>query len=66
MFRATYTSENQSVVEDMITAQRNGLSVLLHESINNDLRDHTEGARWLGEPVALDLEWLATNQDQVN
>ena len=47
----------------MITSQRSGLRVLLHESINNDLRDHTEGARWLGEPVALDLEWLATNQD---
>jgi len=63
MFRATYTSDNQSEVESMITAHRSGLSVLLHESINNDVRDHTEGARWLGEPVALDLEWLATNQD---
>jgi aromatic ring-cleaving dioxygenase len=63
MFQATYTSDNQAEVESMMTSQRSGLRVLLHESINNDLRDHTEGARWLGEPVALDLEWLATNQD---
>jgi aromatic ring-cleaving dioxygenase len=31
---------------------------LLHEDINDDVRDHTEGARWLGEPLQLDLVWL--------
>ena len=31
------------------------MSILLHESINDDLRDHTDGARWLGEPLELNL-----------
>lgn len=61
MFQAIYNSDNQSIVESMLSDQRNNLTVLLHENTNNDIRDHTEGARWLGTPLTLDLEWLANN-----
>lgn len=58
MFQAVYDSSNQDVVENLLVDMRGGLSVLLHESVNDDVRDHTEGARWLGEQLQLDLVWL--------
>jgi DOPA 4,5-dioxygenase len=35
--------------------QRHGLTVLVHALTGNDLRDHTEFAYWLGDPVELNL-----------
>lgn len=35
-----------------------GLTILLHEDTGDDLRDHTEGTRWLGNELKLDLVWL--------
>ena len=58
MFQAVYNSETQSIVENTLMTQRNGLSILLHEDTGNDVRDHTEGARWLGNKLKLDIEWL--------
>ena len=57
-FQIIYDSGNQAQVESHLETLRNHLSVLLHEAINDDVRDHTEGARWLGQELALDLEWL--------
>ena len=35
------------------------LSILLHEDVGVDhVRDHTTGARWIGTPVDLDLDFL--------
>ena len=34
---------------------RGSLSILVHGVTGNDLRDHTDHAYWLGEPVELDL-----------
>ena len=58
MFQAMYDSLGQYMVESLLTSSHGNLSVLLHEDINDDVRDHTEGARWLGEPLQLDLVWL--------
>ncbi len=58
MYQVIYTSEIQDRVEQFLESRRQDLSILLHESINDDVRDHTEGATWLGEPVELDLVWL--------
>lgn len=58
MFQAVYDSSTQLQVESMLAYMREDLSVLLHESVNDDVRDHTEGARWLGEQLQLDLVWL--------
>lgn len=58
MYQAVYNSDNQTAVEQYLQENRGDLSILLHESINDDVRDHTEGATWLGRPLELDLIWL--------
>lgn len=35
--------------------RRNGLNVLIHPLTGNDLRDHRDGAMWLGQSRPLDL-----------
>jgi len=38
--------------------EASGLRALVHPLTDDDLADHTNLARWIGEPVALDLEVL--------
>jgi aromatic ring-cleaving dioxygenase len=38
--------------------ERSGLRCLVHPLTDDDLADHTVHARWLGEPVALDVTTL--------
>ena len=66
MFQVVYDSQNQQLIEDTINTMRQDLSVLLHESINDDVRDHTLGARWLGKELELDLVWLQKYVDERN
>ena len=58
MYQVLYTSSNAELVEKFLSKYRNTNSVLLHESINDDLRDHTEGTRWLGTPLELKLDFF--------
>ena len=58
MYQAMYSSKIQSKVEDYLESDAGTLTVLLHEDTGDDLKDHTEGARWIGKPVTLDIEWL--------
>ena len=62
MYQASYHSDNAAKVEDLL--QRSGLDVLLHEDTGDDVRDHTQGARWLGNELKLDLEWLQQYADE--
>jgi len=39
-------------------ANREGLTILLHEQTGDALRDHTDGASFLGEPATLILHKL--------
>ena len=55
-YQVNYASENAAAVESLLT--QSGLDVLLHEDTGDDMRDHTEGARWLGRALKLDIEWL--------
>lgn len=45
-------------VVEWIDARRGVMSVLVHEDTDDDVRDHTEGIRWLGEPVKLDFDFF--------
>ena len=56
MYQIIYTSSNKELVEQYLAVNRSTNTVLLHESINDDLRDHTDGARWLGETLELKLD----------
>lgn len=62
MYQVMYDSSNQNAVESLLATQT--MSILLHEDVGIDhVRDHTEGARWIGESLDLDLEFLAHFQD---
>ena len=57
MFQVKYTSKNQKKVEQYLNNK--SLTILLHEDIGYDhVRDHTEGARWFGDPLLLNLDNL--------
>lgn len=58
MYQVLYNSSNAELVEDFLSKFRGQCSVLLHESILDDLRDHTEGVRWLGSPIELKLDFF--------
>ena len=58
-FRERALPDVVSAIEDA------GLRALVHPLTDDDLADHTSLARWIGEPVALDvtvLDALGTNQ----
>ncbi|MDA0120390.1 DOPA 4,5-dioxygenase family protein [Vibrio sp. T11.5] len=54
-FSVTFTSDDFDVLIPWLDKARGNLSVLVHALTDNDLKDHTEFAYWLGEPVALNL-----------
>ena len=57
MFQAKYKSSNKKKIEGYL--KKISLTILLHEDIGVDhVRDHTEGARWIGKPLSLNLEIL--------
>jgi aromatic ring-cleaving dioxygenase len=49
----------ESAVGEVIAAiEASGLRALVHPLTDDDLADHTTLARWIGEPVALDVSVL--------
>lgn len=60
MYQINYSSSNAAAVEQLLTDR--GPTVLLHEDTGDDLKDHTQGVRWIGEPLVLDIEWLENYQ----
>lgn len=56
MYQVNYCTTIQEPVEKLLTDS--GLTILLHEETGDDLHDHTEGARWLGQKLTLDINWL--------
>ncbi len=56
MYQVNYCTAIQEPVEKLL--ESTGLAVLLHEDTGDDLRDHTEGARWLNQSLELNLAWL--------
>lgn len=58
MFEINFRKELFRTVLDWFLTNRSGHTVLIHEVTGDDWRDHSEGALWLGEPVAIDFEKL--------
>jgi DOPA 4,5-dioxygenase len=57
MYQVMYNSSNKELVE--LYLKTKSLSILLHEDIGVDhVRDHTDGARWINEPLELNLKFL--------
>ena len=55
MYQVIYDSSRKDLIESFLKVNRQNMSILLHEAIKDDLRDHTDGARWLGEELSLKL-----------
>lgn len=58
MFEIAFPDAHRAAVLDWLQAHHGGQSVLLHPETGNDLVDHTDNARWLGERLDLDLSIL--------
>lgn len=56
MYQVNYSDTNSVAVETLLNTTK--LDILLHEDTGDDLRDHTDGARWIGNKLKLDLVWL--------
>lgn len=57
-YQVAFTAELYDEIVAFIDANREGLTVLLHEQTGQDLLDHTEGASFLGDTVVLNLDKL--------
>jgi aromatic ring-cleaving dioxygenase len=58
MFESHVSAENLPEVEVQLVADIVNCSILIHEKTNDDMYDHTDGARWLGSSLELNLESL--------
>jgi len=61
MFEIQFRPDLLSQMILWLTANRNGLPVLVHQVTGDDLRDHYEGALWMGEMLELDRSQLDPN-----
>jgi len=57
-FMIGFDSSQLNEVIPWLTLNRAGLTVLIHPVTDNDLKDHTEHAMWLGEPIDLNTSIL--------
>lgn len=61
MYQVLYDEKNKEFTEGYLASASAGLSILLHENIgDDDYRDHTEGARWIGPRLELKLDFFQT------
>jgi DOPA 4,5-dioxygenase len=58
MFEAHVSAENLPEIEALLVAHRVNCSILIHEKTGDHVFDHTKGARFLGEPLELNIEFL--------
>lgn len=56
MYQVNYNSNIAEEVENLLYKAK--LHILLHEDTGDDVRDHTEGVRWIGRPLDLNIKWL--------
>ena len=56
MYQVNYNNTIAKEVEDLLYKAK--LHILLHEDTGDDLHDHTNGARWIGRPLDLNIQWL--------
>ena len=58
MFESHVTNQKLTVIESLLVANRKSCSILIHEKTGDHVYDHTKGARFLGEPLELNIEFL--------
>jgi DOPA 4,5-dioxygenase len=58
MFESHVSAEDLPAIEALLNANRVNCSILIHEKTGDHVFDHTKGARFLGEPLELNIEFL--------
>jgi len=58
MFEAHVSAEKLPAIEALLVANRVNCLILIHEKTGDHVYDHTKGARFLGEPLELNIEFL--------
>ena len=57
-YQVAFGPELYNEIVAFLDEHREGLTILLHEQTGDDVRDHTDGASFLGDAVALDIDAL--------
>ncbi len=60
MFESHVTTQTLTAIESLLVINRKSCSMLIHEKTGDHVYDHTKGARFLGEPLQLNIEFLKT------
>lgn len=58
MFEIDFGLADYPAVRAYLEANRGPHTALIHQLTSDDIWDHTEGAEWVGPPVALNLQFL--------
>jgi aromatic ring-cleaving dioxygenase len=58
MLESHVTTQTLLAIESLLTVNRKTCSILIHEKTGDHVYDHTKGARFLGEPLELNIEFL--------
>ena len=58
MFEAHASWVQLPEIERLLITNRHNCSILTHEKTGNHMYDHTKGARWLGDVLELNSEFL--------
>ena len=58
MYQVKFAPEEFAKIVPWLMLHHEGLNILIHPSTDDDVRDHTERALWLGEKLELNIEFL--------
>jgi len=58
MYQVKFAPEEFAKIVPWLMLHHEGLTVLIHPSTDDDISDHTDRALWLGEKLALNIEFL--------
>ena len=58
MFESHVTNQKLTIIESLLITNIKSCSILIHEKTGYHIYDHTKGARFLGEPLELNIEFL--------
>jgi aromatic ring-cleaving dioxygenase len=58
MYQVKFASEEFGKLVPWLMVHHEGLDVLIHPETGDDVADHTDNALWLGEKLALNVDFL--------
>jgi DOPA 4,5-dioxygenase len=58
MYQVTFWPDQFGGVVSWLMLHRDGLDILVHPQTGDDVADHTRHALWLGEKLALNIDFL--------